>query len=78
MNLTKVAYQAYCEQAGGVTFDGKPLPTYEELGTNRPLTKEEVALLMSHVKASRLANSPTPADGRVDIAGYVSTIQQGE
>ena len=81
MNLSKVAYQAYCEQAGGVTFDGKPLPTYEELGTNRPLTQEEVALLMIHVKASRLASSPIHADSRVDIAGYVncvSNIQQGE
>ena len=35
MNLAEVAYQAYCKQAGGVTFDGKPLPTYAELGSNR-------------------------------------------
>ena len=26
------AYAAYCVQAGGVTFDGKPLPTFDELG----------------------------------------------
>ena len=47
----------------------------------RPLTKEDVALLMIQVKASRLANSPTHADSWVDIAGYVncaSQIQQGE
>ena len=28
-------YAAYCKQAGGVTFDGKPLPTFEELGEER-------------------------------------------
>ena len=47
----------------------------------RPLTVEDVALLMIMVKSSRLANSPTHADSWVDIAGYVncvSTIQQGE
>lgn len=35
MNLAEVAYKAYCKQAGGVTFDGKPLPAYAELGSNR-------------------------------------------
>ena len=29
------AYAAYCVQAGGVTFDGKPLPTFDELGEER-------------------------------------------
>ena len=29
------AYAAYCVQAGGLTFDGKPLPTFEELGEAR-------------------------------------------
>lgn len=47
----------------------------------RPLTKEDVALLMIQVKASRLANMPTHEDSWVDIAGYVncvSMIQTGE
>ena len=47
----------------------------------RPLTVEDVALLMIMVKSSRLANSPIHADSWVDIAGYVncvSQIQQGE
>ena len=47
----------------------------------RPLTVEDVALLMIHVKASRLANMPTHEDSWIDIAGYVncaSQIQQGE
>ena len=29
------AYDAYCAQAGGLTFDGKPLPTFDELGEER-------------------------------------------
>lgn len=47
----------------------------------RPLTAEDVALLMIQVKASRLANLPTHEDSWIDIAGYVncvSQIQQGE
>ena len=47
----------------------------------RPLTKEDVALLMIQVKASRLANLPTHEDSWIDIAGYVncvSMIQTGE
>ena len=33
--LAQKAYAAYCKQAGGKTFDGKPLPTYQELGVDR-------------------------------------------
>lgn len=33
--LTQQAYEAYTAQAGGVTFDNKPLPTFDELGENR-------------------------------------------
>lgn len=28
-------YHAYCKQAGGKTFDGKPLPTWAEIGAER-------------------------------------------
>lgn len=34
-NLEKKMWEAYSKQAGGVTFDGKPLPTWEELGADR-------------------------------------------
>lgn len=33
--LAASAYAAYCKQAGGKTFDGKPLPAYEDLGSDR-------------------------------------------
>lgn len=28
-------WAAYCKQAGGLTFDGKPLPTWEQLDQER-------------------------------------------
>jgi hypothetical protein len=31
--LGAAAYAAYSKAVGGLTFDGKPLPTYDELGT---------------------------------------------
>lgn len=33
--LARIAWAAYSVQAGGVSFDGKPLPSWEELGPNR-------------------------------------------
>jgi len=33
--MEKKMWDAYAKQAGGVTFDGKPLPTWDELGEDR-------------------------------------------
>jgi hypothetical protein len=33
--LAMAMWLAYSQQAGGKTFDGKPLPTWEELGDER-------------------------------------------
>ena len=33
--MEKEMWDAYAKQAGGVTFDGKPLPTWDELGEER-------------------------------------------
>jgi hypothetical protein len=30
-----IMWDAYAEQAGGKTFDGKPLPSWDELGEER-------------------------------------------
>lgn len=35
MDTVKKMWAAYCEAAGGVTYDGKPLPAWEELGDDR-------------------------------------------
>ena len=33
--LAKIMWDAYCAQAGGKTFDGKPLPSWDKLGEER-------------------------------------------
>ena len=33
--LAEAGWEAYSEQAGGKTFDGQPLPTWQELGSER-------------------------------------------
>jgi hypothetical protein len=34
-SIAKIMWDAYAIQAGGKTFDGKPLPTWVELGEER-------------------------------------------
>ena len=34
-HIAKLMWDAYAVQAGGKTFDGKPLPTWDELGEER-------------------------------------------
>lgn len=34
-HIAKLMWGAYATQAGGKTFDGKPLPSWEELGEER-------------------------------------------
>ena len=34
-HIAKLMWNAYAIQAGGKTFDGKPLPTWDELGDER-------------------------------------------
>jgi hypothetical protein len=34
-HIAKIMWDAYAIQAGGKTFDGKPLPTWDELGEDR-------------------------------------------
>jgi hypothetical protein len=34
-HIAKLMWDAYALQAGGKTFDGKPLPTWDELGEER-------------------------------------------
>lgn len=36
-DIAQELYGAYVRQAMGVTFDGKPLPTWHELGNNRQM-----------------------------------------
>lgn len=34
-DCAKVGYEAYCKQAKYKTFDGRPIPKWEELGEDR-------------------------------------------
>ena len=36
-DLAKQMWDAYAKQAGGVTFDGKPLPDWDGLGEDRQI-----------------------------------------
>lgn len=35
IDMARLMYHAYAKEAGGVAFDGKPLPSWDELGENR-------------------------------------------
>ena len=75
----KMSYQTLVRDINSAESLVEELPNSGCL--TRPLTAEDVALLMIQVKASRLANLPTHEDSWIDIAGYVncvSQIQQGE
>lgn len=43
---------------------------------NRPISVEDVAIMMIDLKLSRLANSPTHEDSWTDIAGYVGCMDK--
>ena len=42
-HIAEQMYAAYCQQAGGLTFDGKPLPSFQELGLERQTCWEAAA-----------------------------------
>ena len=49
--MEKEMWDAYAKQEGGVTFDGKPLPTWDELGEERQACwKAAAATLLSVLK----------------------------
>jgi len=41
--LAKTMWEAYSRKAGGKAFDGKPLPTWDELGPDRQACWEAAA-----------------------------------
>jgi|688.fasta_scaffold421119_2 hypothetical protein len=65
--LAKTMWDAYCAHAGGKTFDGKPLPTWDELGDERQgcwIAAAEAAFAEltkpTDREIFRLYSSPTP------------------
>lgn len=53
--MAEQMYSAYCQQAGGLTFDGKPLPLFSELGLERQSCWKAVAEAMAPAKWLRVA-----------------------
>jgi hypothetical protein len=49
-HIAKLMWNAYAIQAGGKTFDGKPLPTWDELGDER----QSCWIAAASVTASRI------------------------
>lgn len=43
-DLSSTLYEAYCMKAGGLTYDGKPLPKFAELGADRQKCWEAAAI----------------------------------
>lgn len=36
-DLARLLWEAYSKKAGGKTYDGKPLPTWDDLGEDRQI-----------------------------------------
>jgi hypothetical protein len=51
-DFAKAGWVAYSAQANGVTFDGKPLPTWEALGEER----QQCWIAAAHVIAEMLTS----------------------
>ena len=49
-HIAKLMWESYAIQAGGKTFDGKPLPTWDELGEDR----QSCWIAAASVAASRI------------------------
>ena len=56
-HIAELMWDAYATQAGGKTFDGKPLPTWEELGDERQSCWAAAASVISgHIEKLEAAN----------------------
>ena len=51
-HIAKLMWDAYAIQAGGKTFDGKPLPSWDELGDER----QSCWIAAASVTADRIEN----------------------
>lgn len=73
MKSAKIAYLAYVSAVGGKTFDGRPLPTFEELGDRQKEGWSAAAdsFGMSH----KIGEEVTTSKG---VKGVVSNISLGK
>lgn len=69
-DLAGAGYKAYCKQAGGMTFDNKPLPEWSQIGENRQ------ACWIAAAKEV-VAQNAAPAFGSLPAAADNFTVQVG-
>lgn len=69
-----VAYAAYCVGVGGLTFDNKPLPTFEQLGERQRAGWEAAAVTAGlRFPIGATVRDTTPGQS---ITGVVGTVQR--
>jgi len=77
-HIAKLMWDAYAIQAGGKTFDGKPLPTWDELGEER----QSCWVAAASVAADRIEKLEAALREMLDIVAthrvYVGNSPAGE
>lgn len=58
MTAGQRAYDAYCGKVGGTTYDGKPLPTWDELGERQRVGWEAAAEASHDTVTLRMEHTP--------------------
>ena len=70
-SLGQVGYEAYAVRTGGKTFDGRAMPTWEEIGVNTPHIQRAWNTAASAIRIAVIAedNEPTlPIDMSAELA----------
>lgn len=77
--LERKMWDAYAKQAGGVTFDGKPLPTWDELGEERQVCWKAAASVcadeIERLQGEVMAWWKEAELMRSDLAHYSAALQ---
>ena len=76
-HIAEQMYAAYCQQAGGLTFDGKPLPSFQELGLERQTCWKAVAEAMHSWKAAAEAAHKQYAQPQADAETLAQAYERG-
>lgn len=58
VELAGKLYEAYCEQVGGIAFNGDPLPTWAEFSMDPKKVKQVEGWLIVAMKAVELLQVP--------------------
>lgn len=59
--LGQVAFEAYCSQVGGITFDNRPIPTWENLSESVQNGWRAAAYMAANIQLQRATSILTIA-----------------